>query len=209
MPTLRRAVRTAGLIFAGGKSSRFSGGPKEDALLNGRTLLSHVIERSAPQVDILAISRAGEGAAAVEGIATVTDIYEDCGPLSGLHAGLVWAKTLAPPADYLATFACDTPLIPRDLVARLWEEMRRSGARAAIAATGDDRHPTLGLWSTSLLPVAQTRLELSANSLIGFAEEAGAKLVHFDDTSSAVFFNVNTSEDLAALQAIVAETSAS
>lgn len=209
MPPLRRAVRIAGLIFAGGKSSRFAGGLKEDALLDGRTLLSHVIERSAPQVDILAISRASGSAAPVPGVAIVADIIPDRGPLGGLHAGLVWAKTLAPPADYLATFACDMPLLLRDLVARLQEEMRRSGAKAVIAATGDDRHPTLGLWSTALLPVAETRLELGANSLIGFAENAGARLVQFDDPSGAAFFNVNTRKDLAALQAIVAKTPAS
>lgn len=205
MPPLRRAVRIAGLIFAGGESSRFAGGSKEDAVLDGCTLLSHVIERSAPHVDILAISRASDSAAPVPGLATIADIFPDRGPLGGLHAGLVWATTLAPPADYLATFACDTPLIPRDLVARLQEEVRRSGATGAIAATGDDRHPTLGLWSTALLPAARTRLELGANSLIGFAAEAGARVVHFDDPSGAGFFNVNTREDLVALQAIVDE----
>lgn len=197
-------MKIAGIILAGGRSSRFAGGSKEDALLNGRTLLSHVIERSAPQVDVIAISRAKDKAASVPGVATVADIYSGCGPLGGLHAGFVWAKSVA--ADHLATFACDTPLIPRDMVARLLQAMRRSGAPAAIASANGDRHPTLGLWSAALEPVVRRRLERGDRALLGLADEIAAATVEFADQSGTGFFNVNTREDLAALQALLAKT---
>jgi molybdopterin-guanine dinucleotide biosynthesis protein A len=111
---------------------------------------------------------------------------------------------MAPPASLLATFACDTPLIPQDLVSRLYEEIIRSGARGAIAASGGDLHPTLGLWSVSLEPLARKRLEAGECSLRGFAKAAGAAVVAFEDPAGTGFFNVNTLDDLAALAARLA-----
>lgn len=193
----------AGLIFAGGKSRRFAEGAKENARLAGRTLISHVIARAAPQVGTLAISRAESDAPIVEGLPVVADIFKDCGPLGGLHAGLRWAAALTPKADYLASFACDTPMIPDDLVARLLAAMSESSRPAAIASAAGDRHPTLGLWSTSLEPLARRRLEAGDFSLHGFAEAAGAAAADFTENPLSGFFNVNTAADLAALEKIL------
>ncbi|MEK7265086.1 MAG: NTP transferase domain-containing protein [Pseudomonadota bacterium] len=196
-------MKIAGLIFAGGKSSRFSDGPKEEALLSGRTLLSHVIARAAPQVDILAISRAEESATAAGGLAVVADEFQDCGPLGGLHAGLCWANELTPKAEYLATFACDTPMIPEDLVARLLEALLKSGASAAIAHAAGERHPTLGLWSSALEPLARRRLEAGDYSLHAMAAAAGAAAADFSNDDRRALFNVNTKADLRALEGML------
>jgi len=194
-------VKIAGLIFAGGKSTRF-GGPKEEAVLAGHSLLSHVVSRATPQVDILAISRAGRHQADAHGLPIVIDEFPGCGPLGGLHAGLRWAHALTPRAEYLATFACDTPFIPRDLVERLLKAATGAHASAAIAATGADTHPTLGLWSTSLEPLARRRLLEGANSLRGMADASGAVAVGFDSPAPD-FFNVNAPADLATLEKIL------
>ncbi len=199
-------MKIAGLIFAGGMSSRFDGGAKEDALLAGRTLLSHVIERAAPQVDIFAISRADGGDENAGGATTVADIFKECGPLAGLHAGLCWANSLAPKADYLATFACDTPMIPEYLVARLADALLTSGAAAAIAQADGVRHPTLGLWSAALGPLARRRLEAGDYSLHGMADAAGATTVRFASRPRSGFFNVNTRADLVALEKMLGDS---
>ena len=200
-------MKIAGLIFAGGKSSRFAGGPKENALLAGRSLLSHVIDRAAPQVEVLAISRADTNAAIVGGLPIIVDVFQDCGPLGGLHAGLRWANSLTPKADYLATFACDTPMVPVDLVARLLDALSKSDRAAAIAQAGGDRHPTLGLWSTALELMARRRLEAGEFSLHGMAAQAGAVAVDFTDAARCGLFNVNTRADLAMLEKMLGDSS--
>ena len=198
-------MRIAGLIFAGGKSRRFADGPKERALLAGRPLLSHVVARAAPQVDILAISSADDRSGNADGLPIVIDIFQGRGPLGGLHAGLIWANSLTPRADFLATFACDTPMIPGDLVARLFDAMTAAGAAAAIAQARGERHPTLALWSATLEPLARLRLDAGDNSLHGMAAAAGAACADFADSPLAGFFNVNTRADLTALEKMLCD----
>lgn len=199
-----RADGVAGLILAGGRSRRFADGPKEIAMLGGRTLIDLVIERARPQVGPFAISRGDAQSKDFNGIETVTDIYADCGPLGGLHAGLVWALSQSPPVKFLATFACDTPLIAPDLVAHLHSKVLGTRAPAAIAAADGERHPTLGLWSVSLEPAARQRLDERAYSLVGFAEAVGARIVNFEDPGGTAFFNINTREDLRAIERLLA-----
>ena len=87
------AEKPAGVILAGGLSRRMGGGNKALRVLAGRTLLSRVIERLAPQCGALAINANG-GA----------DLFEDydppviadgfsgfAGPLAGVLAGMDWA----------------------------------------------------------------------------------------------------------------------
>lgn len=194
--------RIAGLILAGGRARRFDGGRKDLALLEGRPLIDHVIDRARPQVSALAISRAENVEHA--GIAIIRDRYPQSGPLAGVQAGLLWARNLAPQAEFLASFSCDTPLVPFDLVETLWRALKNAGASAAIAAAGDARHPTLALWSTDLEPLARQRLEAGQRSLLGFADAAAAVAVDFGEASSAAFANVNTRADLAGISARLA-----
>ena len=191
-----------GLILAGGRARRFEGGRKDLALLHGKPLIGHVIVRAQPQVRALAISRAGELGEA--DMAVIRDRYPNSGPLAGVQAGLAWARELSPPAGFLATFACDTPLLPPDLVERLYRGMQDAGAAAAIAATGEARHPTLALWSTKLEPLARSRLESGQRSLLGLADAAGAAVVDFGEAAAIAFANVNTLADLAGIAAQIA-----
>ncbi len=196
-------LRIAGLILAGGRSSRFPGGEKENALLVGAPLMAHVIARANPQVATLAISRAAPGQAGF-GLEIVVDLVTDSGPLAGLHAGLVWAAALTPPATHLATFACDMPLTPADIVSRLIDAAGAAKAPAAVAACGGVLHPPLGAWSVSLVAAAAARLAMGARSLHGFVDSAGAAIVEFPPDEADAFVNVNTAIDLAALAACLA-----
>lgn len=196
-----KSARAAGLVLAGGRATRFAGGRKEEALLDGRALIEHVIDRAAPQVTILAISRGSHQGAMREGFPVVRDETPDKGPLAGVAAGLAWAASLSPRAEFLATFACDAPLIPRDLVDRLIEAARRAGAPAAIARSDGVLHPTSAIWSPSLCALANARLSGGALSLIGFAEAAGALIVDVEASAEASFANINSREDLERLRA--------
>lgn len=193
--------RIAGLILAGGRSSRFPGGAKENAMLLGAPLIAHVIARANLQVARLAISRAAPGQEDF-GLENVVDRIADSGPLAGLHAGLVWAAALEPPASHLATFPCDMPLAPADIVRRLIDAA--GAAPASVAACAGVLHPTLGVWSVTLAPAAATSLAKGARSLHGFADAVGAAIVEFPPEESGAFVNVNTAADLAALAAQLA-----
>ena len=82
-----------GVILAGGLATRMGGGDKGLLPLGEGTLLSHVIDRLAPQVAGLALNANGDPARfADRHLPVVADSIEGyAGPLAGVLAGLDWA----------------------------------------------------------------------------------------------------------------------
>ena len=121
------------LILAGGRSSRMGGGDKGLMPLNGRPLLSHVLERIRPQASRLLINSNSDPSLFGDfGLPVQPDILPDRpGPLAGILTGLRWAAEHN--ASHLVTVPCDTPFLPHDLVQRLKHDLCRSGAQIAIA----------------------------------------------------------------------------
>lgn len=188
----------AGLILAGGMSQRFPGGAKEVARLHGKRLIDHVIERARPQVRTLAISRARGAPFKHLDLPIVEDIVEKRGPLGGVHAGLLWAASLSPPPTHLATFPCDAPFAPVDLVMRLAAALDAPKAGSAVARQGAVIHPTFALWSLDNAASAAALLKSGPFSLVNFAREVEAVEVEFLEEGGAAFANINTAAELAA-----------
>lgn len=188
-----------GLVLAGGRSVRF-GGEKAVALLDGRPLLEWAAERLRSVCVQVAINvRAGseaETAAQAHGLPTLYDEAGDAlGPLAGVKVGLSWAA--AQGARLLAVSPCDAPLLPGDLYVRLLEH---AGGAAAMAETRDGRQPLCAVWPVTSLPEVREALRGGAHPPTWqMLERIGARKVFFDDTQA--FANVNTREDLAAVQA--------
>lgn len=174
------------------------GGAKEESMLQGRALIDHVIARAAPMTQTLAISRAAGAAPTERGLPVLVDRYREAGPLAGLHAGLCWAASL-PNIDYLATFACDTPFFPDDLVSRL----HGAGAAAALPRKAGRIHAAFGLWSVGLLAPLARALDEGARAMTAWALANGAASVDLDDGPATEFFNINTRADKRALEAML------
>jgi molybdopterin-guanine dinucleotide biosynthesis protein A len=138
------------LVLAGGRSSRMGGGDKSLALLRGRSLLSHLLERIEPQVSSLLINSNSDPLLFKDfGLPVQPDAAPGrLGPLAGVLTGLLWARELS--ATQVLTVPCDTPFLPRDLVERLKNDLRRSGADIAIARDPDQIHPVIALWPVKL-----------------------------------------------------------
>ncbi len=192
-------VRIAGLILAGGRSRRMGGQDKSFVELAGKPLISHVIDRAVPQVAELAINtNSDDPRYPALGVPVVRDVFDGFqGPLAGLHAGLSWVRSETK-ADWLATFACDTPLIPDDCVEQL--EKVAIGSEAAIAQWKDKRHPTIGLWHKDLLAVVEQWLRKEGRMLMGFVDEIGAAAADFSTSPEDPFVNINEPAELAAAE---------
>ncbi|MBV8976800.1 MAG: NTP transferase domain-containing protein [Alphaproteobacteria bacterium] len=155
-------------------------------------LIDAVIARATPQVARLAIDapqQANGTYRARYGAMAIADLYaEMLGPLCGIVTGLSWAK-----GDWLATFPCDTPFLPADLVAQLMHS--RDGA-PAVARHRGRMHGICGLWPKSSLPALKAGLESRTLRSIREALDAlGGRECDIDAPDGA-FFNVNTPEDL-------------
>ena len=158
----------------------------------GAVLIDAVVARAAPQVARLAIDvhRDEEQAyRARYGDAVLPDIFsERLGPLCGIVTGLAWLT-----ADWLATFPCDTPLLPLDLVAQL---ARDAGSRPVVARHGGRLHGVCGLWPKSCLAPLKAGVERGAVRSMRSALDACEAVECEIAAAPNAFFNVNTPDDL-------------
>jgi molybdopterin-guanine dinucleotide biosynthesis protein A len=195
----------AGIILAGGRSSRMGGGDKSLHLLDGRPILAHVIARLRRQVDIVALNANGDPARlAAFGLEVVADPLPDLGPLGGILAGMKWAEAFSAGISHIVTVAADTPFFPADLAERLLAA--DAGVDQVVLAASDGRpHPTFGLWPIALCGDLETFLEQEgAASVRAFASTKMPPLIIDFPVSDNIdpFFNVNTHEDLARARAL-------
>src|SRR5690606_25313576 len=150
-----------GIILAGGLARRMGGGDKCLLPLAGKTLLQRTIERAQPQVEKLLLNANGNSLRfARTRLPVLADIYpNNRGPLAGIHAGLEWMQKNTPDAEWLVSFASDTPFFPATLAIDLLVAAKQSRANLAIASSLARQHPTFALWNISLIGSIEQQLQ--------------------------------------------------
>ncbi|WP_376704417.1 molybdenum cofactor guanylyltransferase MobA [Mesorhizobium sp. ISC25] len=193
----------AGIILAGGRSSRMGGGDKTLLALGDGTLLDRVVSRLGPQVGPLALSANGDPARfAAMGLPVLADTVKGyAGPLAGILTGLEWASDTT--CQALVTAAGDTPFLPKDMVERLLAAAYARPGSIAVACSGGKRHPTFALWPLGLdQALRQFLVEEDNRRVAAFIDRNGFVEVEFPILKSGgseidPFFNINTPDDLA------------
>ena len=174
------------------------GADKALADLAGQTLLTHVTQRFAPQVQALALSANGDPARFADyGLPVLSDSASQ-GPLSGILQALFWAAPLG--ATAVVSVPVDGPFLPPDLVPRLCLAAEPTGL--ALAASNGTWHPTYGLWPVSLAPALKSFLASGAKTRIrdfALAHHTGIA----DFSQDLAFANANTPGDIARLAALL------
>jgi molybdopterin-guanine dinucleotide biosynthesis protein A len=159
-----------------------------------------------PQVGPLVLNANGDlGRFAGFGLPVVPDVVEGyAGPLAGVLTGLEWVRTHAPGCDYVASFACDTPFVPHDLVARLHRAIVEEGADMACAASGGRMHPVFALWPVRLAgELRRALVEEGERKVDAWAARYRSARAEFASDPVDPFFNVNAPADMAAAEALL------
>jgi molybdopterin-guanine dinucleotide biosynthesis protein A len=189
-----------GVLLAGGLARRMGGGDKPMRTIGGRTMLERVIARLKPQCGGLILNANGDPARfAAFGLPVIADGVPDFpGPLAGILAALDWAAANRPDVKVVLSAAADCPFLPRDLVARLEAARQAQDADLAVAASGGQTHPVIGLWSVRLRDELRHALVKEDVRKID-RWTARYKLVTASWPTEPVdpFFNANTIEDIA------------
>lgn len=196
---------TLGVVLAGGLGRRMGGMDKSLLLLNGRPLLSHGLDRLAPQCDRLVINANGDPSRfAAFGLPVLPDpMPEHLGPLAGILAALEWAASHRPEIEWVLSAPADTPFLPVDLVARLHEARAASRARWACAASGSRMHYAVALWPVDLKDDLRHALMAGTRSIREWAEGYDMGCARWETEPFDPFFNINTPDDLFAASAMV------
>ena len=128
----------AGVVVAGGRSTRFGDADKATAALAGVPMIRRVADRLAPVVDSLVVNCRAEQVPAIRDamagyplpVAYAEDENADEGPLAGLRTGLAAAD-----APYAVVVSCDVPFVDPALVEHLSD--RAAGRDAAVPRLED------------------------------------------------------------------------
>jgi molybdenum cofactor guanylyltransferase len=192
-----------GVLLAGGLARRMGGGDKPMRQIGGRTILERVIARLKPQCDELILNANGDPARfAAFGLPVVADSVENFpGPLAGILAALDWTAANRPGVSLVLSAAADCPFLPRDLVARLTEALVNENAQLAVAASGGQSHPVIGLWSVSLRDELRHALvQEDIRRIDRWTARYKLATVTWQTQPLDPFFNANTMDDIAAAE---------
>lgn len=94
--------------------------------------------------------------------------------------------------------AADCPFLPRDLVTQLHQARIERNAHIAIAASGGQTHPVIGLWSVTLRDDLRHTLEVENFHAVGrWTARYDPAIVSWPTEPLDPFFNANTVDDIA------------
>jgi len=130
-------------IIAGGKGSRLEGIAKGRLLLDGRTMLSRLLDLRPLFADALLVTNTPD-VYAEYGLRSVRDVVPNRGAPGGVHTALVHART-----TWVFAVACDMPFVSVEVTEMLLRS--RSDAKDVICFEVEGRpEPLLALYRCSI-----------------------------------------------------------
>ncbi len=186
------ADKIAAFVLAGGKSTRM-GADKAFLELDGRTLLERALELArsvTADVHIVGPRDKFEAFAPV-----VEDVYQNRGPLAGIHAALASSK-----AELNLMLGVDLPLLTPALLRFLADKAEESGAEVTVPRIAGGYHPLCAVYRRDFAALAQSALEQGRNKIDALFAETSTRVLDEAELSqfafsAGLFENLNTRQD--------------
>lgn len=172
------------------------GGDKGLIHFAGRPLISYALSAIGPVVDDIIINaNRNQDKYREFGCLVVADHSTSFdGPLAGILSAMAHSK-----ADYLLTIPCDCPLIDSGILMRMVGAMESEPVDCLVADDGERLHPVLLLLDCRLKDNLKAYLDSGERKIDRWFMQHRWKRVDFSDRPG-VFRNVNTPQELAALE---------
>ncbi len=185
-----------GVILSGGRATRMGGVDKGLIPVNGKPMISWVIDMLRPQVgEVLVNANRNLDQYRAFGYPVIDDgDREFRGPLAGIASGLRAAS-----GKYVVFAPCDSPLVCGDLVRRLHAALSAAGTRIAAAHDGERLQPVFALLERALLDDLMRYLDGGGRKIDRWYSEHGYARADFSDVAES-FANINAPDDKQALE---------
>lgn len=193
-------AQTTGVILAGGLGRRMGGRDKGLMPLRGRPMIAEGLRRLRCQVSAMLVSanRNAEIYMRLGRCPVIRDsVGNHAGPLAGIASAMAVART-----KYLVTVPCDAPLIPGDLILRLYLAMLAAKAEVSVARDAQRVQPMFALLQVELLPQLLAWLNAGGRQARLWYQDRKTTFVTFADRAE-MFHNLNSPVDLAKLNPVV------
>jgi molybdopterin-guanine dinucleotide biosynthesis protein A len=182
------------IVLAGGRATRLGGIDKALVSFKGRPLITHVLERLAPQVDDIVINcNRNEETLSALGYPLVGDKQLNySGPLMGVISALPRCRH-----ELILIVPCDTPFLPSDLYSRLAERMSPD-IDLVLADDGERMQPLFMLLRRHLIDSLRDYHQQGQYKVVDWCRSQKMTTAVFTDKSA--FTNLNTEEELRAAE---------
>jgi len=187
-----------GAILAGGQSRRM-GKDKLFLELNNKKLIEHTIDKVRKYLkEIIIITNQDNKFFSKNNLTTVKDcIKGQLGPLVGILTAMKWAKENLTNCSWIATFPCDTPFFPENIIENFIQESKKGESLLLCASSHGRKHNIFGLWSLDLYDKLRDDLINSkVRKVQDWTKKNKIKNLEFKFKDYDPFFNINTLEDL-------------
>ena len=189
-----------GIILAGGCSTRM-GTDKSLLRLGNGTVIEKVRDLMTEIFENVLLSTNNLEQHRFLGLEMVPDLYENRGPVSGIHASLISSRT-----HKNFFLSCDLPLISREIIRYIIDY--DSPKQIVVPIVEGEIQPLCGVFRKSLIPLIEEmigsslvpdkekgKISASVKRLIEKADTdyINAKILHFFNDN--LFFNMNTASD--------------
>jgi len=198
----QRIEQVAGVILAGGKSSRF-GSNKALALHQGDALIQGIARRLAGLFpETLLITNAPEEYGFL-GWPMAGDRYPGCGPLAGIHAAL---RTVSQPRIFVC--GCDMPLVDPTLIRFLCQLDDGHDHDIVLPWLDEGPEPLYAVYGKTALPIMEEQLANKQYKIGRLFDKLRIRKVTPEEILQILpdlttFQNINHQHDLARLAAMV------
>ena len=191
--------QVSGVILAGGRATRMGGVDKGLVPVNGKPMISWVIDVLRPQVaEIFVNANRNLDEYRALGFPVIDDgDREFRGPLAGIASGMRAASR-----KYVVFAPCDSPLVCADLVPRLHAALTSAGTRIAVAHDGKRLQPVFALLERALLDDLMRYLDSGERKIDRWYSEHDYACVDFSDVAES-FANINAPEEKQALETML------
>ena len=178
-------------LLVGGKSTRMG---KEKASLQwkGRTFLETICT-VLEETDIFqekTLSLGNHKFWVKEEWKNSRDYFEEKGPMGGIHAVLKDSHMEA-----VFFVSCDMPLIKKEFVKRICEELEDSLEGVAIITKDGKKHPLCGIYKTSLLPRIEEAIREGDYRLLKVLDDCNIRWITPKEEEEICLTNINTPKD--------------
>ena len=191
----------AGVILAGGRSSRF-GRNKALAELNGRPLIEHVAATLCPLFSSCLVVTNTPGQYRFLDLPMIGDVFPNEGPLAGIHAALQSSRE-----ERVFIAACDMPFLAPELVRYLCKLSRESDSLAVLPRLTRGPEPLCAVYHRDAAGLFAQRLGRDQGSVADALARVKVRWVGEAELLTVVpdlksFVNLNYPEELEAVQVV-------
>lgn len=159
------------VILAGGKSTRM-GFDKQLLQMQNKTVMEHLISLLATKFGDIMISSSTPELYQQANVRVIHDIYENIGPLGGIHSALQNAKS-----EGVFVIACDMPYLEFRYMDYMIEQMSQTSYDACVTERGGFLEVFHSFYLASALPALESELEAGHYSVQKFTRKINTLII--------------------------------